>query len=75
LWPKKNARAGAPVTCHDHIELMQWWHLNDFNNECVMVNDLAFFGRDGDWRRLVGFREMDGFGKIEQCLRFCVSSM
>ena len=27
LWPEESARAGTPVTCHDHVEPMQWRHL------------------------------------------------
>ena len=23
LWPEESARAGTPVTCHDHVEPMQ----------------------------------------------------
>ncbi len=37
LWPEKSARAGTPVTCHDHIKTMHWRHLNVFNKECVIV--------------------------------------
>ena len=37
LWPEESARAGTPVTCHDHVEPMQWRHLNVFNKECVIV--------------------------------------
>jgi hypothetical protein len=36
-WPEESARAGTPVTCHDHVEQMQWRHLNVFNKECVIV--------------------------------------
>ena len=28
LWPEESARAGTPVVCHDHVEPMQWRHLN-----------------------------------------------
>ena len=31
LWPKASVRAGSPVVCHDHIESIQWLHLNVFN--------------------------------------------
>ena len=37
LWPEASARAGTPVTWHDHDEPMQWRHLNVFNKECVIV--------------------------------------
>ena len=47
LWPEETARAGAPVTCHDHVEPMQWRHLNVFNKECLIVCALPR-GRRGD---------------------------
>ena len=31
LSPEESARAGTPVTCDDHVEPMQWRHLNVFN--------------------------------------------
>ena len=34
---RSSARAGTPVTCYDHVEPMQWRHLNVFNKECVIV--------------------------------------
>ncbi len=37
LWLEEIARSGTPVTCHDHVEPMQWWDLNVFNKECVIV--------------------------------------
>ena len=37
LWPEESARAGTPVVCHDHVEPMQWRHLDVFNKECVIV--------------------------------------
>mgnify|MGYP003346148303 CR=1 FL=1 len=37
LWTEESARAGTPVTCYDHVEPMQWRHLNVFNKECVIV--------------------------------------
>ena len=37
LWSEESARAETPVTCHDHVERMQWRHLNVFNEECVIV--------------------------------------
>jgi hypothetical protein len=37
LWPKESTRAGTPVVCHDHVEPMQWRHLNVVNKECVIV--------------------------------------
>jgi hypothetical protein len=33
LWPEEIARAGTSVTCHDHVEPMQWRHLNGFKKE------------------------------------------
>ena len=47
LWPEESARAGTPVVCHDHVEPMQWRHLNVFNKECVIVCALPR-GRRGD---------------------------
>lgn len=47
LWPEESARAGTPVVCHDHVEPMQWRHLNVFNKECVIVCSLPR-GRRGD---------------------------
>ncbi len=37
LGPDESARAGTPVTCHEHIEMMQWWYLNIMQKECVIV--------------------------------------
>jgi hypothetical protein len=47
LWPEESVRARTPVTCHDHVEPMQWRHLNVFNKECVIVWALPR-GRHGD---------------------------
>ncbi|MSU32353.1 MAG: hypothetical protein EXS25_06800 [Pedosphaera sp.] len=47
LWPEESVRAGTPVVCHDHVEPMQWRHLNVFNKECVIVCALPR-GRRGD---------------------------
>ena len=47
LWPDESARARTPVTCHGHVEPMQWRHLNVFNKECVIVCALPR-GRRGD---------------------------
>ena len=47
LWPEESARAGTLVTCHDHVEPMQWRHLNVFNKESVIVCALLR-GRRGD---------------------------
>jgi transposase len=48
LWPEESARAGTPVTCHDHVEPMQWRHLNVFNKECVIVCALPRGRRSDD---------------------------
>ncbi len=37
LWPEESGRTGTTVTCYDHVEPMQWRHLNVFNKECVIV--------------------------------------
>ena len=47
LWLEESARSGSSVTCHDHVEQMQWRHLNVFNKECVNVCALPG-GRSGD---------------------------
>lgn len=48
LWPEESARVGTPVTCHDHVEPMQWRHLNVFNKECVIVCALPRGRRSDD---------------------------
>ncbi|MFM2167534.1 MAG: hypothetical protein RIS79_1905 [Verrucomicrobiota bacterium] len=48
LWPEESARAGTPVVCHDHVEPMQWRHLNVFNKECVIVCGLPRGRRSDD---------------------------
>ena len=48
LWPEESTRAGIPVTCHDHVEAMQWRHLNVFNKECVIVCALPWGRRSDD---------------------------
>ena len=48
LWPEEDARDGTPVTCCDHIEPMQWRHLNAFNKECVIVCALPRWRRAND---------------------------
>ena len=48
LWPEESTRAGTPVTCHDHVEPMQWRHLNVFNKECVIVCALPRGRRSDD---------------------------
>ena len=48
LWPEESARAGTSVTCHDHVEPMQWRHLNVFNKECVIVFALPRGRRSND---------------------------
>lgn len=49
LWPEESAKSGQAVTCYDHVEPMQWRHLNVFNKECVIVSALprGRRGRDG----------------------------
>ena len=37
LWPEESKRCGQEVVCYDHVEPMQWRHLNVFNKECVIV--------------------------------------
>jgi hypothetical protein len=48
LWPEESARTGTPVVCHDHVEPMQWRHLNVFKKECVIVCSLPRDRRSED---------------------------
>jgi transposase len=48
LWPAESARCGQKVTCYDHVEPMQWRHLNVFSKECVIVSALPRGRRSQD---------------------------
>lgn len=48
LWPQESAKCGQTVTCYDHVEPMQWRHLNVFNKECVIVSALPRGRRSQD---------------------------
>ena len=48
LWPEETARCGQTVSCYDHVEPMQWRHLNVFNKECVIVSALPRGRRSQD---------------------------
>jgi len=48
LWPEESAKLGQPVSCYDHVEPMQWRHLNVFNKECVIVSALPRGRRSQD---------------------------
>jgi transposase len=48
LWPEESAKSGQTVTCYDHVEAMQWRHLNVFNKECVIVSALPRGRRSKD---------------------------
>jgi transposase len=48
LWAEESARNGQTVTCYDHVEPMQWRHLNVFNKECVIVSALPRGRRSQD---------------------------
>ena len=48
LWVEESARNGCAVTCYDHVEPMQWRHLNVFNKECVIVSALPRGKRSQD---------------------------
>lgn len=37
LWEEESRRLEQRVTCYDHVEPMQWRHLNVFQKECVIV--------------------------------------
>ena len=48
LWVEESRRCGQGVTCYDHVEPMQWRHLNVFNKECVIVSALPRGQRQED---------------------------
>lgn len=48
LWEEESARLGQRVSCYDHVEPMQWRHLNVFNKECVIVSALPRGQREHD---------------------------
>lgn len=48
LWPQESRRLGTTVACYDHVEPMQWRHLNVFNKECVIVCALPRGRRSDD---------------------------
>jgi len=48
LWPEESSKCGQSVTCYDHVEPMQWRHLNVFNKECVIVSALPRGRRSQD---------------------------
>lgn len=37
LWPQESQKLGQKVVCYDHVEPMEWRHLNVFNKECVIL--------------------------------------
>lgn len=47
LWVEESSNAGTSVACYDHVEPMQWRHLNVFSKECVIICALPR-GRRGD---------------------------
>ena len=48
LWAEESAKCGQRVSCYDHVEPMQWRHLNVFNKECVIVSALPRGKREED---------------------------
>jgi transposase len=48
LWAQESAQCRQTVTCYDHVEPMQWRHLNVFNKECVIVSALPRGRRSQD---------------------------
>ena len=48
LWAEESAKCGQEVICYDHVEPMQWRHLNVFNKECVIVSALPRGRRQQD---------------------------
>lgn len=37
LWKAETERVGLEVTCYDHVEPLEWRHLNVFNKEAVII--------------------------------------
>jgi hypothetical protein len=37
LWKAESTRLGHEVSCYDHVEPMEWRHLNVFNKEAVII--------------------------------------
>jgi transposase len=48
LWEEESAKWKQRVTCYDHVEPMEWRHLNVFNKECVIVTALPRGKRQED---------------------------
>lgn len=48
LWAEESGKQGQAVVCYDHVEPMQWRHLNVFNKECVIVSALPRGRRSQD---------------------------
>jgi len=48
LWAKESLRLGETVAGYDHVEPMEWRHLNVFAKECVIVCALPRGQRAGD---------------------------
>ena len=48
LWTEESQRSGTTVSCYDHVEPMQWRHLNVFSKECVIVCALPRGKRSDD---------------------------
>jgi transposase len=48
LWVQESELQGQEVICYDHVEPMQWRHLNVFNKECVIVCALPRGRRKND---------------------------
>lgn len=37
LWEQESAKIGFPVRCYDHVEPLEWRHLNVFNKESIII--------------------------------------
>ena len=37
LWAEETGRVGFEVRCYDHVEAMEWRHLNVFSKESVII--------------------------------------
>lgn len=47
LWPAESTRRKEPVKCYDHVEELEWRHLNIFEHRCTLRCRLPR-GRRGD---------------------------
>jgi hypothetical protein len=58
LWKSETKRVGFEVSCYDHVEALEWRHLNVFNKEAVIICRLP---RGRYWDPRVA--DQDGWGR------------